>query len=83
MVRVATDEAQAHLAELVRRASRGETILITESGHPMAKLIAADEAVQQRLSQDQVLANLRDIRSRSRLAPGETLKDLVHEGRKH
>jgi prevent-host-death family protein len=43
MVRIATHEAQAHLAELVQRASRGETILITESGHPMAKLIPAEE----------------------------------------
>jgi len=83
MVRIATDEAQAHLTELLERASRGETILITQSGHPLAKLIPADEAMPVALSQEQTLANLRDIRSRSRLAPGQTLKDLIHEGRKH
>ena len=82
MGRVAIAEAQAHLAELVQRASRGETILITESGHTVAKLIPADEAVAHHLTRDQVLANLCDIRSRASLAPGETLEDLIHEGRK-
>jgi prevent-host-death family protein len=82
MVRIATDEAQVHLAELVQRASRGETILITESGHPMAKLVPADETIQP-LSQEQVLRDLRDIRSRSKLAPGETLRKLIDESRKY
>jgi prevent-host-death family protein len=83
MVRIATDQAQAHLAELVQRASRGETILITESGHPMAKLGPADESVQRSLSEELALQTLRDIRSRSKLAPGESLKDLIQEGRKY
>jgi prevent-host-death family protein len=82
MVRIATDEAQAHLAELVRRASRGETILITESGQPMAKLVPANETTEI-LTQEQALLNVRDIRSRSRLAPGETIGDLINEGRKY
>jgi prevent-host-death family protein len=83
MVRIATDEAQAHLAELVQRASRGETILITESGHPMAKLVPADETIQPGLSEEQALRDLHDIRSRSKLAPGETLRELIDEGRKY
>ncbi len=83
MVRIATNEAQAHLAELVQRASRGETILITESGHPMAKLVPADETIQSALSEEQALRALQDIRSRSKLAPGETLKELIDEGRKY
>jgi prevent-host-death family protein len=82
MVRIATDEAQAHLAELVQRASRGEIILITESGRPMAKLVPADETIQP-LSQEQALRDLQDIRSRSKLAPGETLRELIDEGRKY
>lgn len=83
MVRIATDQAQANLAELVLRASRGETILITESGHPMAKLVPADESIERSLSQELAFRTLRDIRSRSRLAPGETIKALVQEGRKY
>jgi prevent-host-death family protein len=82
MVRIATDEAQAHLGELVRRASRGETILITESGQPMAKLVAADESTQV-LSLEDALREVRAIRSRSKLAPGESIRDLISEGRKY
>jgi prevent-host-death family protein len=83
MVTIATDQAKAQLAELVHRASRGETILITESGHPMAKLVPADESLQHALTQEQALQALRDIRSRSRLTPGETLNGLIEEGRKY
>jgi prevent-host-death family protein len=83
MVRIATDQAKAHLTELVQRASRGETILITESGHPMAKLVPADESNQRSLTQEQALRTLQDIRSRSKLASGETIKELIREGRRY
>ncbi|MGD0139119.1 MAG: type II toxin-antitoxin system prevent-host-death family antitoxin [Tepidisphaeraceae bacterium] len=83
MVRIATKEARDHFAELVLRASRGETILITESGQPVAKLISVDNAQQGLLTHEQVLLSLRDIRSRTTLAPHESLKDLIAEGRKY
>jgi prevent-host-death family protein len=83
MMRISTDQARVNLAELVRRASRGGTILITESGHPIAKLVPADESIQRSLSQELALQALRDTRSRSRLAPGETLRGLIQEGRKY
>jgi prevent-host-death family protein len=82
MVRIATNDAQTQLAELVRRASLGETILITESGHPVAKLGPAIETLSGAMDQEQTLEALRDIRTRARLAPGETIKSLIHEGRK-
>ncbi|MGA2443075.1 MAG: type II toxin-antitoxin system prevent-host-death family antitoxin [Tepidisphaeraceae bacterium] len=83
MVRIATKEARDHLAELVLRASRGETILITESGQPVAKLTSVDNAQQASMTHEQVLLSLRDIRSRTTLAPNESLKDLIAEGRKY
>ena len=36
-------EAKTHLPELVDRASRGEEIVITEAGKPVARLVAATE----------------------------------------
>lgn len=83
MVRVATEQAQAQLAELVRRASQGETILITQGGKPMAKLVPANDAIQHSLNHDEALRTLRAIRSRSQLAPGETIGGLIQEGRKY
>ena len=83
MVRIATKEAGNHLAELVLRASRGETILITESGQPVAKLTSVGNTQQGSMTHEQVLLSLRDIRSRTTLAPHESLKDLIEEGRKY
>jgi len=83
MVRIATNEAQSNFAELVLRASRGETILLTESGLPMAKLVPADGIARGPLSYQQALNALREIRSRSKLSEGETIENLIDEGRKY
>jgi prevent-host-death family protein len=83
MVRIATIDAQANLAELVLRASRGETILITESDRPMAKLIPADGVLGGSASLEQNRAALRDIRSRTTMPSGQTLRELIVEGRKY
>jgi prevent-host-death family protein len=83
MVSIATSDARDQLSELVLRASRGETILITESGHPMAKLIAVDRTDRFGPSLEQMLVRLNDIRSRTKPEPGHSLGELIEEGRKH
>ena len=83
MVSIATSDARDQLSELVLRASRGETILITESGHPMAKLIAVDGTDRFGPSLEQMLVRLNDIRSRTKPEPGQSLGELIEEGRKH
>jgi prevent-host-death family protein len=36
-------EAKTHLSRLAERAASGEEIVIARNGHPLAKLVAADE----------------------------------------
>ena len=73
-------EAKTHLAELLQEASKGETILITRRGVPLAKLVMADQPEKHDLKQ--VVRNLREIRKGARLK-GTTLRELIDEGRRY
>ena len=77
MVEIPINDVGIHLAELVLRASRGETILITARGRPLAKLGPVDAAPVKTSDYDRTIAALRDIRSRSKLVEGESLGDLL------
>jgi prevent-host-death family protein len=41
-------EAQVHLAELVREAARGEEVILTDGGEPVAKIIPITRARKRR-----------------------------------
>ncbi|MHB1191858.1 MAG: type II toxin-antitoxin system Phd/YefM family antitoxin [Longimicrobiales bacterium] len=73
-------QAKTHLAELLDRVERGERVVITRHGRPVAVLSpppgaadrTADEAVDALLSQ----------RRGRRLGPNLTVRDLIDEGRR-
>jgi prevent-host-death family protein len=79
MTTVGTYEAKTHLPRLLKRASRGETILITHHGHPVAKLSPPDSARTMTVK-DAVDGILRLAKGR-RLA-GTTVRGLINEGRR-
>jgi prevent-host-death family protein len=76
-------DAKVHLSKLVERASRGETIVITRNGRPMAKLMPAESVRALRFTCDEALTALRDIRSRTKLAPDLTIRQMIEEGRRY
>lgn len=41
---VGVREAKSHLSRLLREVSAGEEIIITRSGHPVARLVAIEDA---------------------------------------
>jgi prevent-host-death family protein len=82
MQRVGVCNARMHLSKLVGRASRGETIVITRNGHPMAMLTSAANSGASLLSCDEAMAALRDIRSRSRSDETVTIRKMIEEGRR-
>lgn len=82
MEQVGVFDAKVHLSKLVERASRGETILITRNGQPMAKLAPASTMGTGRLSCEEALAVLRGIRSRTTLGVGTSARDLIDDGRR-
>lgn len=77
---VGSYEAKTHLPALLARVEAGETVTITRHGHPIARLVPVNDV---RMG-DAEWAALLARRPRGRITnPGETLKDLIHEGHRH
>jgi len=80
MKTVGAFEAKTHLNELLRRASKGETIRITVRGVPVAKLVPAGQEEQKDLRK--IVRELREIRKGASL-DGLGLRELIDEGRRY
>ena len=78
--KVGAYHAKTHLAQLLDRVEHGERITITRHGKPVAELVPPAGAAQ--MTVDDAIAGLLEIRSRSRLGPGLTIKQLINEGRR-
>ncbi len=72
-------EAKTHLATLLERVSKGEEIVITRHGKPVARLVPASVADRSRV--DQAIAKLKALRQGCTLG-GLSWKDLRDEGRR-
>jgi prevent-host-death family protein len=81
MISVGAFEAKTHLGELLVRVERGETVVITRRGRPVARLVPADPPER---DVKEVLAGLREFqRLRApTLGHGVSMRDLIQEGRK-
>ena len=79
MKKVGMFEGKTHFSALVHEVSRGETILVTKNGKPIAKIVgivAEDDRDTARAAMDRIRAN------RVSLGPGLTIRDLIQEGRR-
>jgi len=79
MNQVGAYEAKTHLSRLLKRVSNGERITITRHGVPIAVLIPAVAVPS--VTATEVIAALRKLR-RGRTLDGESLRDLIDEGRR-
>jgi prevent-host-death family protein len=77
MRKVGLFEAKQKLSELVERAGRGERIGITKRG----KLAAVMGPVQAEVDLEKVFSEMDKIRKRAKPLRGESIKDLIEEGR--
>jgi len=73
-------EAKNRLSELLRAVENGEEVTITKHGRPVAKLIPFTAHDQARVAA--AIAELRGLRQKVRLGDGETVRDLIDEGRR-
>ena len=71
-------EAKTHLAEILDRVERGESLTITRHGKPVAQLVPA--APTQKRSRTEAIRELRDFGKGHRL-DGLKIRDLIDEGR--
>ena len=79
MLKVGAFEAKTHLSSLLARVARGEEVLITKRGKPVARLVPAEQEVRAGVAE--AIRELRDLRDGLRLQ-GIDWKELRDEGRR-
>ncbi len=80
MKSVGAYEAKTKLPELLAAVARGETIIITRHGVPIARLVPATNG--QEISARQAIEELKRLRKGRRLQ-GVTIRELIEEGRRY
>lgn len=79
MFKVGSFEAKTHLSSLLAKVARGEEVLITKRGKPMARLVPAGRADRAEVAE--AIRELRSLDDGLRLG-GLDWKELRDEGRK-
>jgi prevent-host-death family protein len=82
LAEVGSFEAKTHLSELLDRASRGESIVITKRGKAVAMLVPPPKEEKKDLKK--VIKEMLAYRDKHGpvLGPGLTIRDLIEEGRR-
>jgi len=81
MTSVGSFEAKTHLAQLLARVARGEKIIITKHGQPVAMLVPATKQAKKDVKQ--VVKEMLEYRDRQqRTLGGISLRELIEEGRR-
>ena len=82
MATVGAYEAKTHLAQLLERVAKGETITITKHGKPVA-VLGPPSGENQVDAIERAIAEMDAIRRRSKPDPDDwTAKQLVNHGRR-
>lgn len=81
MTEIGAFEAKNTLSSLLDRVERGEEIVITRRGRPVAKLAPLGDAQAERAAAARAVARLRELRKGVTLG-GLRVRDLIEEGRK-
>lgn len=82
MSEVGVYEAKTHFTKLIERVAKGERIVITRHGRPVAELRSLPDRAPEDIRA--AIATLRDFRERNRLRlAGLKAKDLIQAGRKY
>ena len=79
MTTVGAYEAKTHLSKLLNRVAKGEKIVITKHGIPVAVLQQPE--LTKKISPQDVITNLREFR-KNRSLKGLSLKKMIEEGRR-
>ncbi len=79
MRKVGAYDAKTHLPGLLDAVARGERIVITRRGKPVAMLVPAAEGGE--LTAEEAIAWLRAF-PKVRLGQGETIRQYIEEGRR-
>jgi len=78
MLRVGAYEAKTRLSQLIDQVAKGEEIIITKHGVPVAALVPVADARQK--DPQAAIAAIKDFRRGRRLA-GLSIQEMIEEGR--
>lgn len=79
MITIEVLEAETRFASLLEQVARGEEVLITKHGKPLARLVPAADLDQERLKA--VIAEIKELRKHNTLG-GLSVRELRDEGRR-
>ena len=80
MKQVQAAAAQARFAELLDEVERGETVVITRHGKPVARLVPDEEARQERVRQ--ATKGMKELRKQTKPTTVEEIIAWKNEGRR-
>lgn len=90
MTGIGAYEAKTHLSELLERVAKGERFVITKHGRPVAELVPVNrpDSATVRRAVDAARTFRRQLADKGAtlgtlLQPGESLRDLAHEGHRY
>ena len=81
MTTVGSYEAKTHLPALLIRVAKGEKIIITRRGLPIALLTQPPQEAAKDVRN--VLAEMKKLRKGNTLGKGLSLRSLMHEGHRY
>jgi prevent-host-death family protein len=81
MREIQASEAKTHLPQLLDEVERGETLVITRHGRPIARIVP--EAQQRREEIDKAIENIKALRTRTGKVKPEEILSARHEGHKY
>jgi prevent-host-death family protein len=81
MREIQASDAKTHLPQLLDDVERGETVVITRHGRPIARLVP--EVARRQAEIDQAIARIRRLRSHTQPVAVEELLAARHVGHKY
>ena len=75
-------QPQSDLDQLIDRISQGESVELTREGKTVARIVPA-VSVAKNADAKAAMEKLLSLNFNLNLVPGETIKDLINEGREH
>lgn len=81
MREIQASDAKARLPQLLDDVERGETLIITRHGRPIARIVPEVDRRQEEV--DRALASIRELRKRTLKVSIEEILSAKEEGRKY
>jgi len=81
MREIQASEAASHLPQLLEDVERGETLIITRHGRPIARIVPETNVQQREI--EQAIASIKEHRKRMGKITFEELKSARDEGRRY